>query len=116
MKDSKKVDEINKDILNQYVEDKTLFRKAIKNCTSNKELYEFLLKITDIGGYKLYVPNKWDIPVEDIIICENGFIHCYFYMIGHRCYKSINGLAKVAELISCSSNYDTFTLDIYKKQ
>lgn len=106
---------MDKELLNEYINNKQLFRKAIRNCKTNKELYDFLLQVKNIKGYKLYVPNRWGIPVEDIVIFENGFIHCYFYMSGSRTYKSINGLGKVAELIKCSSVYDTFTLTCYNK-
>ena len=102
-------------LLDKYVEDKTLFRKAIKECKTNEDLYKFLSEINSIGGYKLYVPNRWMIPVEDICLSDTGYIHCYFYMVCHRVYKSIVGLGRVAELIKCSSIYDTFTIDFYKK-
>lgn len=106
---------MDKELLDSYVNDKLSFRKAIKNCKTNRDLCEFLLQIQNNRGYKLYVPNKWSIPVEDIVIFEDGLIHCYFYMAGNRTYKSINGLGKVVELLKCSSNYDTFTLTYYNK-
>ena len=106
---------MDKEILNKYVEDKNLFRKAIKNCKNNKELFELLNKI-NCGGYKLYIPNKWDIPVEEIVLYENGLICCYFYLSGSRKYKSISGLSKVIELINCNSKYEHFSLDYYKKE
>jgi hypothetical protein len=106
---------MDRDLLDKYVVDKTLFRKAIKSCKTNEDLYKFLYEIKSIGGYKLYVPNRWGIPVEDICLNDTGYIHCYFYMIGHRSYKSIDGLSRVVELIKCSSMYDTFTIDFYKK-
>lgn len=101
---------INKEILDKYVEDSSMFRKAIKDCTTWEELYILLSEIKAVGGYKLYVPNKWGIPVEDIAINSNT-IWMYFYMIGQRRYKSIAGLSKVVQLISTGSRYDTFTLD-----
>lgn len=105
---------MNKELLNTYVNDKSLFRKHIRNCKTNEELYKFLLQIQSIKGYKLYVPNRWCIPVEDITIYKDSSIYCYFYMAGSRSYKSIQSLGRVVELIECS-NYDTFTLTYYDR-
>ena len=105
---------MDRELLDTYVKDKNLFRKAIKSCKTIEELYKFLYEISSIGGYDLYVPNRWDIPVEDIVLSDLNTIDCYFYMVDHRKYKSIAGLSKVAKLVQCSTSYDTFSVWYYK--
>jgi len=104
---------MDRELLDKFVLDKNLFKQALKECTTNKDLYNFL-KLVNCGGYKIYVDNRWSIPVEDITIYEDGNIYCSFYMTGHRTYKSVKGFIRAAELITCDP-YDNFTLTLYKK-
>lgn len=103
---------MNKHQLEMWLEDTSLFRKELRKLNNPKELYDFLLQITQIKGYKLFIPNRWYMPVEHVTVRENGSVSLYFYLAGGRTYKTLKGFYKKVELTTCDT-YDSFTLDYY---
>lgn len=79
----------------EYVKDKKLFRKKIRECTNADKLYEFLREIAEsnmvLGSnftYKLLCKNTRNLPFEDVAIVGNLIVG-YFYLQGSRTYRSI---------------------------